>query len=622
MSTKVARVGTAAVTALSLFFTGMHGFIEIENLFKKRENKAQVTFINEVVAAERRLEQTVDVEINGKSYSIEKDNVGKFLVSDSSGQPVQDEDIAQKAIFSQLVYDGYMKKGRLSEGFLYKTAFKTGELMQYAKNTFGLIFFGHYKLLAAGVKGGKVGGPKGALLGSLGELTKEAIIGIGKKVVNHPEGISRGIAIEAYKEGYNNWKNNISIADNVRRSGILKYEDAERLLYQWFHASLLMNAADRLTDDIGNFKYDASIDATVANTTFALLGRNLDSLKKEGIIDEVSRTLNQSLGQYPPLKGFTENFREIIVAYIKKKVELDERALGLIGEKPVVEVEQKRYANGLIAFQFYTGADYEILTANPVTKELKYLIKHPADDTQPSWSFNGESFVFLSDRHKMGWFKEVYIAYKDGSNVRRVTHGKFGGKQGPKFLPNGEIVYFTSVKPGEPYRLFVTKSDGSGTRRLTNDNCWESYPSVSLWNNRLSYICKNDDRKVIKVLDIRRNTVLSEIDVSDLYSPMPEISPDGNQLLVLNHPGHTNELYAIDISTQKRKRYEKLPRGHDLEYATWSPDGTSIVLSSHSKSDTSWSKLYQMTTSGENLKLIIKGGGFAVSWQPIPLKAK
>lgn len=52
MSSKKAALGTALGTVLALFFNSLPGFIETETLFKRRENKAQITFINEAAAAE------------------------------------------------------------------------------------------------------------------------------------------------------------------------------------------------------------------------------------------------------------------------------------------------------------------------------------------------------------------------------------------------------------------------------------------------------------------------------------------------------------------------------------------------------------------------------------------
>ena len=615
MPSKKAAIGTALGTALALFFNSLPGFIEIETLLKRRENNRQISLVNEANAAEKRLEDTINFEVSGKIYSVQEDNAGKYSVFDAFGNFVKDEDIAQKAIFSSLVYEKYITKESLDAELLYKIAFKSGELMQYAKNTLGLIFFENYNIVSAAVEGGKAGGPKGALFAGLRELSKEAIIEIGKQVVGHPESISRDIAIEAYKVGYNNWKENVSIARNVRKSGALKYEDADRFLYQWFHASLLMAAANRLTDDIGNLKYDTSIDATVANTILALLGRNAGSLGKEHIISEVSKVLNESIWQYPPLKGFIENSRKIIEAYIKKKVELDERALSLIGEKALIQTGQGRYGNGLIAFDMHDITTIDIDTHNLITLTKGYF------DEEASWFPNGRGIIFISNNRDDGWNipREIYVMSNavDPANlsIRRLTNNK-RWEGDPKVSPNLEYAVYSSSSvliKGRRYfnirldgKIYSLKLDGSGVeKRLTKSNCeQELFPSFSN-DNKLAYLCVRGNLKEIVIMDFETRTEQSRIRIP--YFGFAVISPNGNEILVLDTE---NNQYFIDLKTRSREDIKWLPKDVRFSRASWNSHGTEIVLGS---------QLYLANRDGNNLRLLYKGNVNNVSWQPIPL---
>ena len=379
---------TIRATALAILFTAINpGFTQVESLFKRKENNWQITLVNEAVAAERRLEDTINFEVSGKIYSVQEDNAGKYSVFDASGNFVKDEDIAQKAIFSRLVYDEHIVKlAELPWKPLYKAYFKAGELMQHAKNALGLIFFENYNIVSAAVEGSK-GGLKKALLESLKELSKEAIIQTGKKIIGHPEAVARELAIESYKRGYDAWKENLSIVRALKEGKTLNYDNIDRFLYNSFLANTLMPASNALTTDIVSKKYNTNIDATVANAILALLGRNLDSLPKENIIDELSKALNQSLGQYTPFKRFVKSVEGGLIAYIKKKIELDERALSLIGEKASIKTVQKRYGNGLIAFTCSNNYDLDICTIDPNNiKNLRNLTKSRFKDIQPGGS--------------------------------------------------------------------------------------------------------------------------------------------------------------------------------------------------------------------------------------------
>lgn len=608
--------GTAALT---LFFTlASPNFTAVENLLKGEE-RPKASLVSRASASQKKLEETIKFEVNNKQYSI-KEEKDKFLVYDGSGMFVEDEDIAQKVISSKLIYSNLMAKfEKLPPKPWYTAYFKAGELIQYAKNTLGLILFGSHKIVTAAVKGAKYG-PKGALVGALGELTKEQIIAVGKKAIQHPEAISREIAIQSYKEGYRAWENNVSVEIRTKETGVLHYEDAESFLYHYFKWNDLMKASNELTTDIVHTKYDVGADATLANTVFALLGRNIDSFKKGDIIEEVNKALNVSLGQYKPYRKFSEKIRKSIEGYIKTKLDFNETAASLIGKPEIIDEEKKpelEMENGLIAFSYSKSGNEDIYVIDPNTKIIKNLTKHPSDDNYPSWSPNGERIIFTSDRSGS---TEIYSMNKKGSDISRLTHNRLE-KYLPRWSPKEDFILFTGSKPGRKFMLYKLNLKTSKIIRLGEERKFSDFfSSFSLSGGKFSFTRERGNKYEILICNLTKKMVESRLKLSSRGHS--QLSPDGNEMLVYS----SQNVFLYDITQKDPVKIGEvdLSLGFGFKnptYIDWSPDGKKYVVVARS-ADGSGHKFFYIIRGGSDLEILANMSVDSPSWQPIYKKAK
>jgi carboxyl-terminal processing protease len=84
------------------------------------------------------------------------------------------------------------------------------------------------------------------------------------------------------------------------------------------------------------------------------------------------------------------------------------------------------------------------------------------NDTDPSWSPDGHKIVFTSDR---GSGADIYVMNADGTGERRLTNDQ-PGQGAPFWSPDGSTIAFTkrSKDAGE---IWVMKSDGSSPKRIS-----------------------------------------------------------------------------------------------------------------------------------------------------------
>jgi len=154
-------------------------------------------------------------------------------------------------------------------------------------------------------------------------------------------------------------------------------------------------------------------------------------------------------------------------AKAKQKTELDFRASG----------KSRRYA-----------WDYddrmEIFVAKRDGSNVRRLTDAPGYDAEGSYSPDGKLIVFCSLRHAYtgtlspedkkklevdtAYFGDIYLMNADGSNVRRLTSTP-GYDGGPFFSPDGQrVIWRRFNEKGDTADVYTMKLDGSDVRRLTD----------------------------------------------------------------------------------------------------------------------------------------------------------
>ena len=183
---------------------------------------------------------------------------------------------------------------------------------------------------------------------------------------------------------------------------------------------------------------------------------------------------------------------------------------------------------------------FDIFEANPDGTALKRLTAAPGYDAEGSYSPDGKSIVFCSNRSGPKNL-ELYIMDADGKNVRQLTHAPGCYNGGPFFAPDGKrVICRSDRKKKDHLQIYVINADGTGERALTDDLnwvCWAPY-----WYKDGKHI------------------VFTAADHSD----------------PLKRPNY--DLYWMNIDTGKKVRLTHAP-GADV-LPVFSPDGTKLLWTS------------------------------------------
>ncbi len=104
----------------------------------------------------------------------------------------------------------------------------------------------------------------------------------------------------------------------------------------------------------------------------------------------------------------------------------------------------------------------DVYEMNIASNQAHRLTKSPAIDTTASYSPNGKSILFVSDRDGA---QQIYLMNANGSDVKKLSDGA-GSYAKPVYSPDGSMIAFTRIKSGQFY-IGTMSANGKNERLLT-----------------------------------------------------------------------------------------------------------------------------------------------------------
>jgi len=218
------------------------------------------------------------------------------------------------------------------------------------------------------------------------------------------------------------------------------------------------------------------------------------------------------------------------------------------------------------------------------------------------WSPDGSRIAFASERDGNA---EVYVMNADGSEQTNLTNNPDGYDSGPDWSPDGRyLAYFTGMRrpetdehppPGAPYRywdaeLYVMDLETGDRTRITQSDRDDIYPEWSHDGRRLTFTSSRDGNNEVYVINVDGSGTrrLTNNDVSDTAA---SFLPGDDFITFRNDAGdgegdHSN-IYVCELDTGTITRVTDQP-GVVYFSASLSPDGQTALFAAFTKDETAF----------------------------------
>jgi TolB protein len=151
-----------------------------------------------------------------------------------------------------------------------------------------------------------------------------------------------------------------------------------------------------------------------------------------------------------------------------------------------------------IAFARSLGGNWEIFLANRDGSNMRRLTHSPRIDTNPVWSPTGREIAFTSSRSGN---PHIYLMDAEGANLRRISfEGDYN--DGADWNPDGTHLVYATRRNGV-FQLALTDLVTLETRLLTTGRSSHETPSFSPDGRKVAYSLTVNGKPQIYVLDLR-----------------------------------------------------------------------------------------------------------------------
>ena len=242
-----------------------------------------------------------------------------------------------------------------------------------------------------------------------------------------------------------------------------------------------------------------------------------------------------------------------------------------------------------VAFTSNRSGNNEIYLMNADGSNQINLTNHPANDGNPTLSFDGSKIAFISNRD--GSFA-IYVMNADGSNQTRLTNDP-AGIGSPAFSPDGGKIAFTLFRDGSN-EIYVMNADGSNITRLTYNPADDNFPTFSPDGSRLAFRSGRDGNNEIYVMnaDGSNQTRLTN---DPAFDSEPAFSPDGSKIAFRAGRDGNFEIYLMNADGSNPLRLTD-NAANDIK-PTFRPDGSRLAFVSERDGN---QELYAMNPDGTN----------------------
>jgi WD40 repeat protein len=182
-----------------------------------------------------------------------------------------------------------------------------------------------------------------------------------------------------------------------------------------------------------------------------------------------------------------------------------------------------------------------------------------------------------------GTESEIYVVRSNGTETKRLTDHP-ASDEDPAWSPDGARIAFTSSRDGPP-GIYTMNADGSGLTRLTNAMAVHSRPAWSPDGRRIVFVSDRDGNAELYVMNADGTNVV-RLTNNQAADTDPDWSPDGTRIAFSSERTGNAEIYVMNADGSGVTRVTT--NGTWDGQPAWAPDGIRLAFAHTQCPDTWW----------------------------------
>jgi Tol biopolymer transport system component len=278
--------------------------------------------------------------------------------------------------------------------------------------------------------------------------------------------------------------------------------------------------------------------------------------------------------------------------------------------------------NGVLVFRSDRDGRPDIFTVGEADADAATSLTSGGgfEDSQPAWAPDGTMIAYVRTNRE-GGKTEIYVMNASGGARVRVTTTPVP-EIDPAWSPDGtRLAYAARTTPAGPFRIFVSTVEGTQRTQLTaqTNGRVDRSPVFSPDGTRIAFVSDRAGGFPELYVMNADGSGLRRLTDNDVIDGNPTWSPDSSRIAVESCcAGGSSEIYIVDVATRARTNVTATASTMEFD-PSWSPDGARIAFVAFEVGQPNID-VWTMAADGTARTRVTSNGAddLAPDWQPLP----